>query len=187
MLSNFGNRKTEREDIPGAAPAAAQPPGAPPPTPAAAQRPAAAARTDRTIVSMIGPDLQIFGNLHSKGEVHIEGEVQGDILGTHVLIGERAQITGAVAGEDVVVRGKVLGSVRAKKVALQSTSHVEGDIFHKSLAIEQGAFFEGKSRRVEDPNAQVARTTDAQAGAPGMAPAVSLTATPKPVPNGSGG
>jgi len=28
---------------------------------------------------------------------------------------------------------------------------VEGDINHQSLAIEQGAFFEGKSRRSDDP------------------------------------
>ena len=33
----------------------------------------------------------------------------------------------------------------------QSSSHVEGDVFHKSLTIEQGAFFEGKSRRSDDP------------------------------------
>jgi cytoskeletal protein CcmA (bactofilin family) len=36
-------------------------------------------------------------------------------------------------------------------VTLQSSSHVEGDIFHQSLAIEQGTYFEGKSRRSEDP------------------------------------
>jgi cytoskeletal protein CcmA (bactofilin family) len=35
---------------------------------------------------------------------------------------------------------------------LQTTSQVEGDIFHQSLSIEQGALFEGKSRRTkEDP------------------------------------
>jgi cytoskeletal protein CcmA (bactofilin family) len=33
----------------------------------------------------------------------------------------------------------------------QSSSRVEGDVFHKSLTIEQGAFFEGKSRRSDDP------------------------------------
>ena len=32
-----------------------------------------------------------------------------------------------------------------------STSHVEGDLTHQSLAMEQGAHFEGKSRRSEDP------------------------------------
>jgi cytoskeletal protein CcmA (bactofilin family) len=36
-------------------------------------------------------------------------------------------------------------------VTLQAQSHVEGDIFHQSLAIEQGAYFEGKSRRSDDP------------------------------------
>jgi hypothetical protein len=36
-------------------------------------------------------------------------------------------------------------------VTLQSMSHVEGDIYHQSLALEQGAFFEGRSRRSDDP------------------------------------
>jgi cytoskeletal protein CcmA (bactofilin family) len=40
-------------------------------------------------------------------------------------------------------------------VTLQAQSHVEGDIFHQSLAIEQGAYFEGKSRRSDDPLAEV--------------------------------
>ena len=31
------------------------------------------------------------------------------------------------------------------------TELVEGDVYHQSLAIEQGAFFEGKSRRSDDP------------------------------------
>ena len=55
----------------------------------------------------------------------------------------------------IVVRGHVMGSVRGKRVMLQSSSHVEGDIYHQALAIEQGAFFEGKSRRSEDPLAGV--------------------------------
>jgi cytoskeletal protein CcmA (bactofilin family) len=37
---------------------------------------------------------------------------------------------------------------------LQATSHVEGDVIHKTLTIEQGAYFEGKSRRAEDPLSQ---------------------------------
>jgi cytoskeletal protein CcmA (bactofilin family) len=37
------------------------------------------------------------------------------------------------------------------RVTLQAQSHVEGDIYHQSLAIEQGAYFEGKSRRTDDP------------------------------------
>lgn len=101
-------------------------------------------------VSMIGPDLTITGNLISKGEVQVDGIVEGDIHGSHVVIGERATIQGSIVSEEVVIRGHVVGSVRSKRVMLQSTSQVEGDIFHQSLSIEQGALFEGKSRRTSD-------------------------------------
>ena len=43
--------------------------------------------------------------------------------------------------------GKVSGAICAKTVTLQSTSEVEGDIHHMAFAIEQGAVFEGRSRR----------------------------------------
>ena len=78
------------------------------------------------------------------------------------------------------VRGHVMGSIRGKRVMLQATSHVEGDVFHQALAIEQGAFFEGKSRRSEDPTAGVprpevpdfsARTSDANGSPIALPPA----------------
>jgi cytoskeletal protein CcmA (bactofilin family) len=100
---------------------------------------------------VIGADLSITGNLESKGEVQVEGEVQGDIHARRIVIGEQARITGALIAEEVLVRGSVQGSIRGNAVTFQSSSRVEGDVFHKSLAIEQGAFFEGKSRRSEDP------------------------------------
>ena len=101
--------------------------------------------------SVIGTDLTITGSLQSQGEVTVEGEIQGDIQCASLLVGDTAKITGNVVAEDVVVRGHVQGSIRGSRVTLQSSSHVEGDVYHKSIAIEQGAFFEGKSRRSEDP------------------------------------
>ena len=137
----------------------------PPPLNPPQQAPAAAQQSwqlgarpgERVGPSVIGSDLTIMGNLVSRGEVHVEGEVQGDIHGTNVVVGEKAKITGAIVADEIVVRGHVMGSIRGKRVMLQSTSHVEGDVFHQALAIEQGAFFEGKSRRSEDPTAGIAR------------------------------
>ena len=101
--------------------------------------------------SVIGADLSITGNLESKGEIQVEGEIQGDIHAGRIVVGERARITGALIADDIVVRGSVQGSIRGNNVTFQANSRVEGDVFHKSLAIEQGAFFEGKSRRSDDP------------------------------------
>ena len=107
---------------------------------------------DKSTPSVIGNDLTVMGNMISKGEIQVDGEVQGDINCLQLVVGEKAKITGGVVAEDVVVRGHVMGSIRGMRVTLQSSSHVEGDIYHQSLAIEQGAFFEGKSRRAEDPS-----------------------------------
>lgn len=103
--------------------------------------------------SIIGEDLSVTGNIVSKGEVQIEGEIQGDIHCSSVIIGDKAQVKGGVVADDVVVRGRVVGSIRGLRVTLQADSHVEGDVYHQSLAIEQGAYFEGKSRRADDPTA----------------------------------
>ena len=131
------------------------PPAGPAPGPI---RGLAAGRTaDKGNSSVIGADLTIIGNLVSRGEVQVDGEIQGDLHGTHIVIGETARITGSIIGEEIVVRGTVMGSIRGKRIALQSSSKVEGDVYHQSLAIEQGAYFEGKSRRSEDPTAGVTR------------------------------
>ena len=131
-----------------------------PATPALGTRPSNASLRAgvQPMPSVIGPDLLVTGNLISNGQIQVEGEVQGDIHSTHVVVGERARITGGIIADEVVVRGRVLGSVRGKRVLLQTSSHVEGDVYHNTLAIEQGAFFEGKSRRTSDPTAGIIRT-----------------------------
>lgn len=41
--------------------------------------------------------------------------------------------------------------MRGLKVRLTSTARVEGDIIHKTIAIESGAHFEGSVQRQDDP------------------------------------
>ncbi|MBM3544436.1 MAG: polymer-forming cytoskeletal protein [Alphaproteobacteria bacterium] len=123
-----------------------------------AERPSTSVKStssSKMVPSIIGEDLSITGNVRSKGELQIDGEIQGDINCGSLLLGETSQVIGGLIAEDVVVRGRVVGSIRGLRVTLQSQAHVEGDIFHQSLAIEQGAYFEGKSRRSDDPMADL--------------------------------
>jgi cytoskeletal protein CcmA (bactofilin family) len=102
-------------------------------------------------ISAIGEGLTITGNVTSKGAIHLDGQVQGDVHCVALVLGENAQLEGSVVAEDVMVRGRLIGSVRALRVTLQSKSHVEGNLFHKSLSIEHDTHFEGESRPSEDP------------------------------------
>src|SRR6185312_14431796 len=87
----------------------------------------------KMVPSIIGEDLTIRGNVTSKGEVQLDGEIEGEIRCGSLLLGDKGQVMGGVAAEDVVVRGRIIGSIRGLRVTLQAQCHVEGDIFHQGL------------------------------------------------------
>jgi cytoskeletal protein CcmA (bactofilin family) len=105
----------------------------------------------RSEASTIGEDLTIIGDVTSKGELRIDGRVHGNVHCLSLILGEKSEIEGDVKAEEVLIRGRLIGSVRGHRIMLQSTAHVEGDLLHRDLAMEQGAYFEGESRRCEDP------------------------------------
>jgi cytoskeletal protein CcmA (bactofilin family) len=73
------------------------------------------------------------------------------VRASNLVIGEGAQVEGSVIAQEVVVCGTVKGTIRAVRVTLQVGGAVEGDIFHRSLLIDESSLFEGTSRRVENP------------------------------------
>lgn len=103
--------------------------------------------------SVIGTDLTILGEkitIISQNKLQIDGDVRGDVNGKEVVIGEDGSVIGTVCAEVIEVRGGVRGAIKAKNVVLHPTSEVEGDIFHQSLAISEGAQFDGRVRRAKD-------------------------------------
>jgi cytoskeletal protein CcmA (bactofilin family) len=121
--------------------------------------PAGAAGAQRSISppssgekSVIGNDLMIIGEglkIIGRGMLQVDGDIEGDVQAAEVIVGEKGKVAGMVAGQQVVVRGTVLGVICGQTVALQSSCHVESDVHHLSLAIEQGAHFHGHSRRAK--------------------------------------
>jgi cytoskeletal protein CcmA (bactofilin family) len=109
--------------------------------------------------SSISSGMSITGKIVSDGTVKIFGRVEGELHAASVLIADGAEVTGDVVAEDLVVGGRVKGTVHANRVRLSGTAVVEGDIFHRSLAIEENARFEGSSKREEAVIDKPARQT----------------------------
>src|SRR5271166_4615528 len=125
---------------------------APPAVISAAPGPQQGKRTMRSSVpSIISSDLLVNGTLTSTGDIQIDGRVEGDVHSSGLVIGEKALIHGEIMADDVTIRGKVQGGIRARKVLLCSTSHVEGNILHEAFSVESGAFFEGNCRHSDNP------------------------------------
>ncbi len=139
------SKPSEKPTNPGAAtpPEPAFQPSTPPPapmTPHAKKGP-----------SVIAADMTLEGNVTGGGELQIDGSIKGDVRAERVTIGETGQVDGGVFAESVEVRGKVIGSITAKQVRLHGSCHMDGDITHEQLAMEIGAFFQGRSLRLKRP------------------------------------
>ncbi len=152
MFSRGSNSETGLPKPPGA-------PGSLPPTPPAAPSVASNGRASPFGAastmgqSVIGTDLTILGDkitIISQNKLQIDGDVRGDVTGKQVIIGEEGSVIGTVCAEQIEVRGGVRGAIKAQTVMLHPTSVVEGDIFHQTLSISEGAQFDGRVRRAKD-------------------------------------
>jgi len=107
-----------------------------------------------TTQSVIGNDLSIEGHqitIRCKGSLKVLGNIQADLHSRQLEVGKEASIEGAIAAENVDVFGRVNGAIMGTHVVLHAGAEVEGDIHSHLLSIEQGAVFDGRSRRVRDP------------------------------------
>lgn len=107
------------------------------------------------IASIIANGVKITGTLEADGaEIQVDGEIEGNVRGGSLTIGDTGMVKGDILSESVTVHGRVEGSVRARKVMLARNAHVLGDIVHQSLSVEMGAVFEGQCRYLQDPLSQ---------------------------------
>lgn len=130
-------------------------------------------------VSTIGSGMLITGNIVSTGAVQVFGRVVGDIHAARLVVCEGAQVEGKVMAQEAVIDGVFKGTIHANAVKLQSTAKVDGEVYNKSLSIEQNAQFEGVARRLDKAiEAPSAAQTKAEASAYAAAPATAYAPPP---------
>jgi cytoskeletal protein CcmA (bactofilin family) len=104
--------------------------------------------------TVIAEGLKIVGSVTAEGLVEVNGRVEGDLHCTSLIVSPKALIMGGIQAERVVVNGRVEGPIHGGEVILKSNAHVVGDIQHTSLAIDPGAYFDGRSVQTGATNSQ---------------------------------
>lgn len=170
-MSYFSPNKNERNERPAKPAAAAADPRV---------ESALASNRPQETVSTIGSGMLINGNIVSTGAIQVFGRVLGDIHAARIVICDGAYVEGKVIAQETVIDGDFKGTVHANTVKLQSTAKVDGEIYNKSLSIEQDAQFEGVARRLDKPiEAPSAALTKPEAPAAyATAPATAYTPVP---------
>lgn len=103
--------------------------------------------------TVIGVEVQVKGNLHNKGSILINGNVEGEIKSDeNVTIGETASVVGPIQAKTILISGKVTGTVEAfEKLEIDPTGIINGDIKTKILIVREGATFNGNSNMDRSP------------------------------------
>lgn len=122
-------------------------------TPTDAARPSA--RTGSGEHSVISAGLRVIGNLESDEDVEVRGVVEGDITSRSLTVSAGAKVTGGITADTVNISGTVNGEVVAERVTISKTGDMTGDVTYKTLAIDEGAAFDGQCRRVESGRPEV--------------------------------
>jgi cytoskeletal protein CcmA (bactofilin family) len=93
----------------------------------------------------MGPSMTVKGEVYSREELYIDGEVQGSIELQHRLtVGPNGKIRATVKAREVVVHGSIQGNVQAiEKIILREKGSLVGDIRTAGIVIEDGAYFKG--------------------------------------------
>jgi cytoskeletal protein CcmA (bactofilin family) len=104
-------------------------------------------------MSLIGPGMNIVGDLSTDGTVRVEGRIEGTVrAGKAVVIGKGGEVVGDVLTQDAVIGGTVRGTVVAEsRLELQATCDIEGQIRARSqhLQLEEGCRFNGQIQMLD--------------------------------------
>ena len=101
--------------------------------------------------TVIGTGSSIRGTVMVSGTLKIDGEFEGDILNCErIEVGEHGLMRADVEVKDAMIRGRVIGSIRALGVIeMKSGSKVEGDVAALSVIMEPGVHFSGRCTMLE--------------------------------------
>jgi len=102
--------------------------------------------------TVIAKGLKIVGSVTAEGLVEVNGQIEGEMHCTSVIVSRGAHVCGTISAERVIVDGTVEGPIQGGEVILKSQAHVVGDIHHQPLSIESGAYFDGRSQQARVAN-----------------------------------
>jgi cytoskeletal protein CcmA (bactofilin family) len=116
----------------------------------------------------IGRGVKIFGDISSKEDLYLNGEIEGTVIAVdHKLtIGPGATVRAGVKAREIVLLGTIQGDVEAtERIEIRKDASLVGDIRTPRIVIEDGAYFKGSIDivRAHGPRLAVLGSREAEA------------------------
>ena len=106
------------------------------------------------ISSIISTDMRVTGEISFKGKARVDGVIEGNIKGEHLVLSESGKVHGDIELVTLICHGSVEGNVKAQKVTAHASSSVKGNLVATSLTVESGAKLNGEVSSSTQPQQQ---------------------------------
>ena len=136
-------------------------------------RPTESFEAPRTGNAVLGKSVVVKGNILSREDLTIDGEVEGTIeMQEHRLtIGANGKVRASVKAREVIVLGTLQGNVETgDRIDIRKEAKLVGDIRTARIVIEDGAYFKG--------NVDIVRAEVPKSASTGQSPAPRPQSTP---------
>ncbi len=109
-------------------------------------------KSSNNISSILGPEVEINGDVNVSGDLIIYGVVNGDILSKGEVVSAKGSVVnGNICANNASLSGTVRGNLEIEsKVILGKSSHVTGNLKAAIITIEEGAKFDGMCNMIND-------------------------------------
>lgn len=96
------------------------------------------------ISSIISNDMRVTGEMSFKGKARVDGIVEGNIKGEHLVLSESGKVLGDLELVTLICHGSIEGNVKAQQVTAHASSSIKGNLIATSLTVESGAKLNGE-------------------------------------------
>ena len=105
---------------------------------------------NETISSIVDQNMTINGELIFKGKARIEGTVNGNISGEHLILSQSGRVNGDIDVATFVCHGTIEGNVIADMVTAKKCSSIHGRVAAANLVVEPGAALDGEIKTISE-------------------------------------
>ena len=118
-------------------------------------------RNGHSVETLIGPRVQIRGDILFSGGLYVEGRILGKVVADEgedavVTVAQKGLIEGEVHAPVVVIAGQLNGDVHAsERIELAPNARVQGNIYYKVVEMAAGAMITGRLIHADAPLAQL--------------------------------
>lgn len=121
---------------------------------------------NETISSVIDKSMSVSGEMSFKGKTRIDGTINGNVTGEHLILSESGKIIGDIKVSSFICHGYLEGNIISKLVTARKGCSIIGKLEAGSLTVEPGATLDGEVRAAAGANqAATPETSDKQAAA----------------------